>query len=118
MSVFQTLSLGNTVQVVPGTAFPPDEAVAGTNVAGDAISSTPIAVAAHTVRRFTRRRTQAIQWNISTVTASVSWDMTLDPAELTPGWDLRSEEHTSELQSPVHLVCRLLLEKKKKKYTT
>src|SRR4051794_41670052 len=29
----------------------------------------------------------------------------------------RSEEHTSELQSPVHLVCRLLLEKKKKKST-
>src|SRR5258708_1934790 len=28
--------------------------------------------------------------------------------------DLRSEEHTSELQSPDHLVCRLLLEKKKK----
>src|SRR5690348_17829363 len=27
--------------------------------------------------------------------------------------DHRSEEHTSELQSPVHLVCRLLLEKKK-----
>src|SRR5688500_19991492 len=29
-----------------------------------------------------------------------------------PGWD-RSEEHTSELQSPCNLVCRLLLEKKK-----
>src|SRR5258708_23963586 len=28
----------------------------------------------------------------------------------------RSEEHTSELQSPDHLVCRLLLEKKKKNY--
>src|ERR1022692_4947053 len=28
--------------------------------------------------------------------------------------DLRSEEHTSELQSPCNLVCRLLLEKKKK----
>src|SRR5690348_17911912 len=28
----------------------------------------------------------------------------------------RSEEHTSELQSPVHLVCRLLLEKKNKQY--
>src|SRR5438876_4866729 len=28
----------------------------------------------------------------------------------------RSEEHTSELQSPVHLVCRLLLEKKKKTF--
>src|SRR5258708_37674441 len=31
---------------------------------------------------------------------------------------LRSEEHTSELQSPDHLVCRLLLEKKKKKAET
>src|SRR5438309_5289538 len=30
---------------------------------------------------------------------------------------LRSEEHTSELQSQFHLVCRLLLEKKKKKKT-
>src|SRR5690348_17603307 len=32
--------------------------------------------------------------------------------------DTRSEEHTSELQSPVHLVCRLLLEKKKKNNNT
>src|SRR2546422_6504009 len=31
--------------------------------------------------------------------------------------DVRSEEHTSELQSRLHLVCRLLLEKKKKKQT-
>src|SRR3712207_8065236 len=31
------------------------------------------------------------------------------------GVDLRSEEHTSELQSRQYLVCRLLLEKKKKK---
>src|SRR5690348_17963840 len=31
---------------------------------------------------------------------------------------LRSEEHTSELQSPVHLVCRLLLEKKKQNTTS
>src|SRR5437762_2147677 len=30
----------------------------------------------------------------------------------------RSEEHTSELQSPMYLVCRLLLEKKKKKKNT
>src|SRR5439155_23898557 len=30
------------------------------------------------------------------------------------GYDIRSEEHTSELQSRGHLVCRLLLEKKKK----
>ena len=31
------------------------------------------------------------------------------------GYGRRSEEHTSELQSPMYLVCRLLLEKKKKK---
>src|SRR2546426_5215427 len=37
------------------------------------------------------------------------WDnIRLDPEAL------RSEEHTSELQSPCNLVCRLLLEKKKK----
>src|SRR5256885_2987573 len=33
-----------------------------------------------------------------------------------PRVSYRSEEHTSELQSPCNLVCRLLLEKKKKKY--
>src|SRR2546422_7718201 len=33
--------------------------------------------------------------------------------EATPRAQLRSEEHTSELQSRLHLVCRLLLEKKK-----
>ena len=32
--------------------------------------------------------------------------------------DHRSEEHTSELQSPMYLVCRLLLEKKKKTHHT
>src|SRR5690625_5975263 len=32
------------------------------------------------------------------------------------GTSIRSEEHTSELQSRGHLVCRLLLEKKKKEY--
>src|SRR2546422_8165704 len=38
------------------------------------------------------------------------WTKKLDGAGLA-----RSEEHTSELQSRLHLVCRLLLEKKKKK---
>src|SRR5256885_12837678 len=33
-------------------------------------------------------------------------------------FNLRSEEHTSELQSPCNLVCRLLLEKKKKSITS
>src|SRR2546422_5157155 len=37
--------------------------------------------------------------------------LSVDDADLA----LRSEEHTSELQSRLHLVCRLLLEKKKKK---
>src|SRR5258708_31635649 len=36
-----------------------------------------------------------------------------EPVLLALGQDARSEEHTSELQSPDHLVCRLLLEKKK-----
>src|SRR3989454_4457881 len=39
----------------------------------------------------------------------------VDLSEMATVGDLRSEEHTSELQSPCNLVCRLLLEKKKKK---
>src|SRR5256885_12486894 len=38
------------------------------------------------------------------------------PAGAKPGTTPRSEEHTSELQSPCNLVCRLLLEKKKYKH--
>src|SRR2546426_7855454 len=38
-------------------------------------------------------------------------------ADLERARDMRSEEHTSELQSPCNLVCRLLLEKKKKNTT-
>src|SRR5690625_5772479 len=38
----------------------------------------------------------------------------LRPSSEGLGWATRSEEHTSELQSRGHLVCRLLLEKKKK----
>src|SRR2546429_5055029 len=47
-------------------------------------------------------------------------NQTLWCARLSASWrikspETRSEEHTSELQSRLHLVCRLLLEKKKKK---
>src|SRR3712207_9488328 len=42
----------------------------------------------------------------------------LTPAQLAELQALRSEEHTSELQSRQYLVCRLLLEKKKKKEQT
>src|SRR5256885_4831973 len=39
----------------------------------------------------------------------------LSPGPTGSKFSVRSEEHTSELQSPCNLVCRLLLEKKKKK---
>src|SRR5258708_10963677 len=51
------------------------------------------------------RRHRASAWPPS------STDRPATPPTVPP----RSEEHTSELQSPDHLVCRLLLEKKKKK---
>src|SRR3712207_8096054 len=44
----------------------------------------------------------------------VRWTLTLHRDD--PGLRMRSEEHTSELQSRQYLVCRLLLEKKKKMY--
>src|SRR5256885_5531410 len=43
-------------------------------------------------------------------TVSMAWH---ERAHADPGHRWRSEEHTSELQSPCNLVCRLLLEKKK-----
>src|SRR5258708_9360322 len=43
-----------------------------------------------------------------------SWFVGEEAPSLAKGQGRRSEEHTSELQSPDHLVCRLLLEKKKK----
>src|SRR5258708_24402652 len=54
--------------------------------------------------------------------AKGSWSEKSSPSILIRAWltslikmdGERSEEHTSELQSPDHLVCRLLLEKKKK----
>src|SRR5258705_9181905 len=64
---------------------------------------TTLAVAAFTPRSFSRRR-----W--SSTRASGRYSLGGDQRRL-----LRSEEHTSELQSLRHLVCRLLLEKKKKK---
>src|SRR5699024_11669872 len=46
-----------------------------------------------------------------------AWPTTCRISAVTMPW-LRSEEHTSELQSRFDLVCRLLLEKKKKNKTT
>src|SRR5690348_17825504 len=52
------------------------------------------------------RKMRAVRMSMS----APSEDVLLERAHLGV---VRSEEHTSELQSPVHLVCRLLLEKKK-----
>src|SRR5258708_28782761 len=62
-------------------------------------------------------RDSAPRASAKSIAASVSTACTSSPA-WEPTWresrPSRSEEHTSELQSPDHLVCRLLLEKKKK----
>src|SRR2546422_7834314 len=53
------------------------------------------------------------------LTEHVGVDVLTDEAAHIEGAEhVRSEEHTSELQSRLHLVCRLLLEKKKKKRQT
>src|SRR3989449_5587117 len=54
---------------------------------------------------------------LHTITATYGGDTTHDGSSGTTGVT-RSEEHTSELQSRLHLVCRLLLEKKKKSTST
>src|SRR5690348_9893742 len=56
-------------------------------------------------------RRESALWGWSTSTWSTSATCSVRYSTAPAG--SRSEEHTSELQSPVHLVCRLLLEKKK-----
>src|SRR5258708_29920470 len=58
------------------------------------------------------RSRQGLLWADSTGMCEVP----LPSRAYIPSYVARSEEHTSELQSPDHLVCRLLLEKKKNKY--
>src|SRR2546422_4243536 len=52
---------------------------------------------------------------INNQTATVGPSYAIGLSYAAPYSNLRSEEHTSELQSRLHLVCRLLLEKKKHK---
>src|SRR5947208_9173016 len=61
-------------------------------------------------RTFTSARAITFRGRTTTRFVSSAWKENFSG---TSRW--RSEEHTSELQSPDHLVCRLLLEKKKKK---
>src|SRR5207247_10108916 len=51
---------------------------------------------------------------LTPIDVRVTWDNTGATTVLSVQYASRSEEHTSELQSRVDLVCRLLLEKKKK----
>src|SRR5437764_9824620 len=61
-------------------------------------------------------------WMRRSPSAEASFSLNCLPSGIKyPAFDAawqRSEEHTSELQSPMYLVCRLLLEKKKKKNYT
>src|SRR2546422_8292046 len=85
------------------------------------------------INRYSSAVPSALSWNLTWPTARVSWPGTsFDPvrcatkffpsgvlaawaSNVARSFGLRSEEHTSELQSRLHLVCRLLLEKKKTK---
>src|SRR2546430_8448513 len=65
-----------------------------------------------------RTRTPLRAWRFERHEASVTPPRLVLPLSVRPQSalaDVRSEEHTSELQSQSNLVCRLLLEKKKKK---
>src|SRR2546422_3622436 len=61
----------------------------------------------HPERKRVRSANSALRASSLGMTAQ-RWESGVIPSE-----DARSEEHTSELQSRLHLVCRLLLEKKK-----
>src|SRR3712207_8106800 len=63
------------------------------------------------VGRFTAFQKGAIYWTPDTGAQPVVGAILQRWGSL--GWETRSEEHTSELQSRQYLVCRLLLEKKK-----
>src|SRR2546425_2477514 len=71
-----------------------------------------IALDVHSHPRLASLETIGFDVHHSRSTAEVSWRL---PGELARHFqEHRSEEHTSELQSLAYLVCRLLLEKKKK----
>src|SRR5689334_23786964 len=59
------------------------------------------------------RQVQLSGCSRAAVAARASPAVARDGLDAAVGGDARSEEHTSELQSQFHLVCRLLLEKKK-----
>src|SRR5690625_5405422 len=88
-------------RMVPGSVLRPPQpasAVSGSTVATPALSR----------RKVRRSGADRVTGSRATKTSSSTSGADVDNSP-------RSEEHTSELQSRGHLVCRLLLEKKKKK---
>src|SRR2546429_2919482 len=73
------------------------------------IGHTYTTVVADTIRRYKRMRGYEVVMTTGTDEHGVNVERAAKKAGMS-----RSEEHTSELQSRLHLVCRLLLEKKKK----
>src|SRR5256885_6160296 len=71
-----------------------------------------------TPRLLARRRKPPGWMPDALMTSSATQRVSLPAVPLIIPHNNRSEEHTSELQSPCNLVCRLLLEKKKKPHHT
>src|SRR2546422_1042960 len=92
------LHSGQTEMVAPGAAPSPPH-VGHTSAIGSVTGTLPPSAA-------TRN-------GIETVASTSSSASSIRPSPRFPKIEERSEEHTSELQSRLHLVCRLLLEKKK-----
>src|SRR2546429_3129852 len=69
--------------------------------------------------RFPDMSRQPLRLQAAVVTAAPHWRQgtAQSASRMPPLTSKRSEEHTSELQSRLHLVCRLLLEKKKRTLT-
>src|SRR2546425_9086105 len=67
---------------------------------------------------------RSVTIGLGALVVGIPWQMKQQAQHVPPIHDIttdtenRSEEHTSELQSLAYLVCRLLLEKKKKRYIT
>src|SRR2546429_3651205 len=60
-----------------------------------------------------RSNRDEVRLNALTLREIIQFTLLIFPSSLLISSSCRSEEHTSELQSRLHLVCRLLLEKKK-----
>src|SRR2546425_9736456 len=80
-----------------------------TRVVKTGADSFPAGIGSRCAARFSRCNSIASRaWTVASTTVA--------PYDTHPGSEGRSEEHTSELQSLAYLVCRLLLEKKKKRH--